>query len=65
MSISPSLFCLLLFLILSVAALSFNSDGSYLAIASSGVFEMGEGDSNGNSIYLHKVVDAEVMPKSK
>ena len=50
-----------------IAAMAFNRDGSELAIASSYTFEEGErdGDDAGkDEIYVKKMKDAEVRPKS-
>lgn len=48
-----------------IAAMAFNRDGSELAIASSYTFEEGERDDAGkDEIYVKKMKDAEVRPKS-
>ena len=49
----------------SVACLSFNADGSQIAIASSYTFEEGERDHPREEIYVRDVLDIEVRPKMK
>lgn len=49
----------------SVAALSFNHDGTLLAVASSYTFEEGEKDHPPDQIFIHQVADAEVKPKPR
>ncbi len=49
----------------SVSALSFNADGTRLAIASSYTFEEGERDHPREEIYIRDVLESEVRPKSK
>lgn len=44
----------------SIAALSFNCDGSQLAIASSYCFEEGEKDHAPDSIFIRKIVESDV-----
>lgn len=48
----------------SIAAMCFNLDGSELAIASSYTFEEGERDHPRDEIYIRKILDSEIMPKS-
>ncbi len=48
----------------SISAMCFNSDESELAIASSYTFEEGERDHPRDEIYIRKIVDSEIMPKS-
>jgi len=47
----------------SIAALSFNSSGGILAIASSYTFEEGEKEHEVDTIYIRNVTDLEVKPK--
>lgn len=47
----------------SVASLSFNSDGSLLAVASSYTFELGEKEHPADEIYIRKVNDSDFKPK--
>jgi cell cycle arrest protein BUB3 len=47
----------------SISSLSFNHDGSQLAIAASYTYEQGEKDHANDAIYIHKVEDSEVVPK--
>eukprot|EP00003_Mantamonas_plastica_P019198 TRINITY_DN3142_c1_g1_i3.p1 TRINITY_DN3142_c1_g1~~TRINITY_DN3142_c1_g1_i3.p1 ORF type:complete len:285 (-),score=83.02 TRINITY_DN3142_c1_g1_i3:11-865(-) len=49
----------------SVASLSFNYDGTLLAVASSYTFEQGEKDHPADTIFIHNVVPKEVQPKKK
>jgi len=49
----------------SIASLSFNHDGSVLAIASSYTFEEGEKDHPDDQIFIHTVNDSEVKPKAR
>jgi len=49
----------------SVASLSFSEDGSMLAVAASYTFEDGEKDHPNDAIFIHKVADHEVKPKSR
>jgi len=49
----------------SIASLSFNSDGSLLAIASSYTFELGPKDSGLDQIFIHPVSESEVKPKPR
>lgn len=49
----------------SVAAMTFNSDGSELAIASSYTFEEGDRDHPRDEIYIREMLNYEVKPKSK
>lgn len=48
----------------SIASLSFSFDGSLLAIASSYTFEMGDKDHPPDEIYVRKINEADVKPKS-
>jgi len=48
----------------SIAALSFNADGSLLAVASSYTFEEGEKDHPADTIHVRQVNDHEVRPKT-
>lgn len=48
----------------SIASLAFSHDGSVLAIASSFMYEQGEGESpHADEIYIRKVTDQETKPK--
>jgi cell cycle arrest protein BUB3 len=47
----------------SVSALTFNHDGSQLAIASSYTFEDGEREHPHDEIYIRPMLDAECRPK--
>ncbi|GJQ14592.1 hypothetical protein GpartN1_g6383.t1 [Galdieria partita] len=47
----------------SISSLSFSSDGSQLAIASSYTFEEGERDHPPDALYVHSVVQNEVLPR--
>ncbi|KAK9712588.1 mitotic spindle checkpoint protein Bub3 [Basidiobolus ranarum] len=50
----------------SIASMSFNSDGTLLAIASSYTFEQGELESNpGDSIFIRQVASNETKPKPR
>ena len=49
----------------SVAAMTFNADGSELAIASSYTFEEGEREHPRDEIYIREILNYEVKPKSK
>ena len=49
----------------SIASLSFNHDGSLLAVASSYTFEEGEKDHPKDEVVIHPVFDHEVKPKPK
>jgi len=49
----------------SISSLSFSEDGSMLAVASSYTYEEGEKDHPSDQIYIHKVLDHEVRPKSR
>eukprot|EP00455_Lapot_gusevi_P037281 TRINITY_DN4164_c0_g1_i3.p1 TRINITY_DN4164_c0_g1~~TRINITY_DN4164_c0_g1_i3.p1 ORF type:complete len:331 (+),score=50.72 TRINITY_DN4164_c0_g1_i3:58-1050(+) len=49
----------------SVASLDFNATGSLLAIASSYTYEEDDKDHPADAIYIRKVLDHEVRPKSK
>lgn len=49
----------------SISALSFNSDGTQIAIAASYTFEDGEKDHPPDSIFIRQVVDQDVKPKLK
>lgn len=49
----------------SVSSLSFNHDGTLLAVASSYTFEEGEKDHPPDQIFIHSVADAEVKPKPR
>ena len=48
----------------SIASLSFNDDGSMLAIASSYTFELGDKEHPADQIYIRHVSDPETRPKS-
>eukprot|EP00551_Chaetoceros_affinis_P006818 CAMPEP_0203678898 /NCGR_PEP_ID=MMETSP0090-20130426/33672_1 /ASSEMBLY_ACC=CAM_ASM_001088 /TAXON_ID=426623 /ORGANISM="Chaetoceros affinis, Strain CCMP159" /LENGTH=405 /DNA_ID=CAMNT_0050546341 /DNA_START=63 /DNA_END=1280 /DNA_ORIENTATION=- len=48
----------------SISAMCFSCDGSELAIASSYTFEEGERDHPRDEIYIRKILDSEIMPKS-
>lgn len=48
----------------SISSMCFNHDGSELAIASSYTFEEGERDHPRDEIYIRKILDSEIMPKS-
>ncbi|KAM9773034.1 mitotic checkpoint protein BUB3 [Syngnathus typhle] len=47
----------------SIASLSFNSDGSLIAIASSYMYEMGDVSHPEDAVYIRQVTDAETKPK--
>eukprot|EP00871_Galdieria_phlegrea_P001015 jgi/Galph1/1914/GphlegSOOS_G611.1 len=47
----------------SISSLSFHSDGTCLAIASSYTFEEGERDHPSDALYLYQIRDYEVMPR--
>lgn len=49
----------------SIASLSFNRDGTQLAIAASYTFEQGERERPADSIILHKVTDKEANVSAK
>ena len=49
----------------SIAALDFSRDGSLLAVASSYTFEEGDKDHPADQIFVRRVQDSEVRPKSK
>jgi cell cycle arrest protein BUB3 len=49
----------------SVAAMTFNADGTELAIASSYTFEEGEREHPRDEIYIREMLNYEVKPKSK
>lgn len=49
----------------SVASLSFNNDGTLLAIASSYTFEMGDMPHGPDELYIRSMAEADVKPKSK
>ena len=49
----------------SVSSLSFNHDGSLLAVAASYTFEEGEKDHPPDQVYIHAVRDSEVKPKPR
>ncbi|KAI9145350.1 WD repeat protein Bub3-like protein, partial [Paraphysoderma sedebokerense] len=49
----------------SVAALSFNYDGTFLAVASSYTFEEGEKDHAPDSIFIRPIIDSDVKPRVK
>jgi len=49
----------------TISSLSFNSEGSLLAVASSYTFEEGEKDHPPDSIYIRSITDNEVKPKTK
>merc|ERR1740124_1276159 len=49
----------------SIAALTFNHDGSKLAIASSYTFEEGERDHPLDEIFIRSMLDSECQPKEK
>lgn len=48
----------------SIASMCFNQDGSELAIAASYTFEEGERDHPRDEIYIRKILDSEIRPKS-
>ncbi|KAI8921578.1 WD40-repeat-containing domain protein [Entophlyctis helioformis] len=48
----------------SIASLSFNKDGTLLAVASSYTFEEGEKDHPVDAVYVRSISDAEVRPKT-
>ena len=47
----------------SVAAMSFNHDGSQIAVASSYTFEDGEREHPRDEIYIRNMLDSECAPK--
>eukprot|EP00833_Pecoramyces_ruminatium_P012964 jgi/Orpsp1_1/1186996/evm.model.d7180000054729.1 len=49
----------------TISSLSFNSEGSLLAVASSYTFEEGEKDHPPDTIYIRSITDSEVKPKTK
>lgn len=49
----------------SVAALAFNPDGSLLAVASSYTFEAGDKEHPRDAIYVRRMAEMEVKPKSR
>ena len=49
----------------SIASLSFNQDGTQLAIAASYTFEKGEMEHPSDGIYVRDMLDSEVRPKSR
>jgi cell cycle arrest protein BUB3 len=49
----------------SVAYMSFSADGQNLAVASSYTFEEGDKDHPPDSVFIHRVQDAEVKPKPR
>ena len=49
----------------SIASLSFNHDGTMLAVASSYTFEEGEKDHPPDNIYIRMISDSEVRPKPR
>ncbi len=49
----------------SIAALSFNSQGTKLAVAASYTFEQGEKDHPLDAIFVRDIHEKEVMPKAK
>jgi cell cycle arrest protein BUB3 len=49
----------------SIASMSFNHDGSLLAVASSYTFEEGEKDHPEDAIIIREISDAEVKPKPR
>lgn len=49
----------------SIAALSFNRDGSLLAVASSYTYEMGERPHEPDTIFIRDVNDVEIRPRPR
>jgi len=49
----------------SISSVCFSEDGSYIAIASSYTFEEGEKDHPQDQIFIRKITDQEVKPKSR
>jgi cell cycle arrest protein BUB3 len=49
----------------SISSLSFNHDGTLLAIASSYTFEEGEKDHPSDAIYIREVNSSDVKPKPR
>lgn len=49
----------------SVASLSFNHDGSMLAVAASYTFEEGEKDHPPDQVYIRMIADTDVRPKNR
>jgi cell cycle arrest protein BUB3 len=47
----------------SIASVAFNSDGRYMALASSYTFEEGEKDAPPDAIFVKTLNDADVKPK--
>ena len=49
----------------SIAAMAFNSEATYLAVASSYTHEQGDRDHPPDAIYLRPVTESEIRPKPR